>query len=115
MKSIEERLGNRIARQRRVVGLTQAELAERASVQPETICRIESGKRTVSLGLLVLLAESLDLELHELFRFQTVDSPKDRAVERLRWFGSRLTATEIDLLLDVGAAVLASIRRTQSD
>ena len=113
MKSIKERLGQRIARQRRVVGLTQAELAERANVQPETICRIESGKRTVSLGLLVLLAESLDLELHELLRFQNTDSPKERAVERLLWFGSRLTVAEIELVLDVGATLLVHTRRTR--
>jgi transcriptional regulator with XRE-family HTH domain len=113
MPTLAERLGQRIARQRRVVGLTQAELAEKAGVQPETISRIETGRRTISLGLVVLLSESLDIELHELFRLPNSDSPKDRAVERLLWFASRLSLAEIELVMDVGAAVLGHARRAQ--
>ena len=113
MNTLVERLGQRIARQRRVVGLTQAELAEMVGVQPETISRIETGRRTISLGLIVLLSESLDIELHELFRLPNTDSPKDRAVERLLWFASRLSPAEIELVMDVGAAVLGHARRAQ--
>lgn len=112
MRTFEERLGERIARQRRVVGLTQAGLAERVEVQPETISRVERGKRSLSLGLLVLLSEALDLELQELLRLPASDSPKDRAVERLLWFAARLSADEIELVMDVGAAVLLHTRRT---
>jgi transcriptional regulator with XRE-family HTH domain len=111
MNTLAERLGHRVARQRWVVGLTQAELAEKVGVQPETISRIETGKRTVSLGLLARLSESLDLELHELFRLQHSDSPKEQALGRLLLFGSRLSAAEIELVMDVGAAVLGHVRR----
>jgi DNA-binding XRE family transcriptional regulator len=113
MQTFAERLGQRISRQRWVVGLTQAELAEKVGVQPETLSRIETGKRTASLGLLVLLSESLDLELHELFRLQHMDSPKDRALGKLIWFASRLSPVEIELVMDVGAAVLGHTRQTQ--
>lgn len=41
-------LARKIIRQRRRVGLTQAELARRACIRPETLNRIEQGKRTPS-------------------------------------------------------------------
>lgn len=114
MNTLAERLGHRIARQRRAAGLTQAELAEKVGVQPETISRLETGKRMVSLGMMALLSESLGLELHELFRLLPTDSPKDKAMGRLLWFGSRLSTSEIELVLDVGAAVLMHTRRAQA-
>lgn len=111
LKTLEGRLGERIARQRQLVGLTQAELAEKVEVQPETISRIENGRRGMSLGLMVLLSESLDLELHELLHIPPSDTPKDQATERLLWFASRSTAEEIELILNIGSAVLALTRR----
>jgi transcriptional regulator with XRE-family HTH domain len=111
MKTIEERLGQRIARQRKAAGLTQAELAEKVNVQPETISRVETGIRAASLELLGHLAEALELELHELFRLHDADDPKNRALERLLWFASRLSPTEIELVMDVGAAVIGHARR----
>jgi transcriptional regulator with XRE-family HTH domain len=114
MNTITQRLGHKIARQRRAAGLTQAELAEKVGVQPETISRLETGKRTVSLGMMALLSESLGLELHELFRLQSTDSPKDKALGKLLWFGSRLSVAEIELVLDVGAAVLTHTRIPQA-
>lgn len=113
MKTLEERLGQRIARQRRAVGLTQAQLAEKVDVQPETISRIETGSKTSSLDLIAQISEALELELHELFRLQSTDNPKDRAVERLLWFASRLSPPEIELVLDVGTAVLKHTRLMQ--
>jgi transcriptional regulator with XRE-family HTH domain len=111
MKTLEERIGQRIAQQRRAYGLTQAQLAEKADVFPETISRIETGHRTASLGLLVRVADAIEVELHELFRLRGSDSPKDVAMDRLLWFASRLSAPEIEHLLEIGAAVFASTRR----
>ena len=102
MNTLAERLGHRIAR-RRAAGLTQAELAEQVGVQPETISRLETGKRMVSLEMLAFISESLSLELDELFRLPETDSPKNEAMDRLLWFGSRLSVAEIELVLDVGA------------
>ena len=114
MNTLAERLGHRIARQRRAAGLTQAELAEKVGVQPETISRLETGKRRVSLEMLGLISESLSLELYELFRLPERDTPKDEAMDRLLWFGSRLSVAELELVLDVGSAVLLHARRAQA-
>jgi transcriptional regulator with XRE-family HTH domain len=114
MNTLAERLGHRIARQRRAAGLTQAELAEQVGVQPETISRLETGKRRVSLEMMALISECLSLELHELFRLPERDAPKDEAMGRLLWFGSRLSVAEIELVLDVGSAVLLHARRAHA-
>ncbi len=111
MKTLAERIGQRIALQRRAYGLTQAQLAEKVDVLPETISRIETGSRTASLGLLVRVADTMEVELHELFRLRNSGSPKDQALDHLLWFASRLSAAEIDHLMEVGAAVFRSTRR----
>lgn len=111
MKTLEERIGRRIAIQRKAVGLTQAQLAERVDVQPETISRIETGSQSASLGLIANVSDAIELELHELFRLPGAESQRNLATDRLLWFASRLTPAEIDLVMDVGAAVLGHTRR----
>ena len=111
MKTLEERLGQRIAIQRKAVGLTQAQLAEKVDVQPETINRLEKGNRTASLALIAQLADALELELHEMFLLPEDKTPKDKASERLMWFTARLTAEEIELVLDLAAVVLGRPRQ----
>jgi transcriptional regulator with XRE-family HTH domain len=112
MATIAEELGQKIAVQRRAAGLTQARLAEKIDVQPETISRIETGKRTASLDLLARIADALDLELHELFRAHEKDKARSRAIEKLLWFAQRLSPAEIELVMDVGSAVLKHTRDT---
>jgi transcriptional regulator with XRE-family HTH domain len=114
MKTLEKRLGHRIARQRRAVGLTQAQLAEKVDVQPETISRIETGSQTASLRLMAHISDAIEFELHELFRLQDLDSPKDAAIEKLLWFVSRLSPAEIELVLGVGVTVIGQVRRMQT-
>jgi DNA-binding XRE family transcriptional regulator len=43
-------LARDIIRHRRRLGLTQVELAKRAGIRPETLCRIEQGDRTPAFG-----------------------------------------------------------------
>jgi transcriptional regulator with XRE-family HTH domain len=114
MATIAEELGQKIAVQRRAVGLTQARLAEKIDVQPETISRVETGKRTASLDLLERIADALDLELHELFRAEEKENPRSRAIEKLLWFAQRLSPAEIELVMDVGSAVLKHTRDVTS-
>ncbi|MDP1826604.1 MAG: helix-turn-helix transcriptional regulator [Archangium sp.] len=113
MSAIEERLGQKIARLRRAAGHTQAELAERVGLQPEHINRVENGKRGVSIEAIANIADVLGVELHDLCRLQDKDDPKSAALDRLLWFGSRLSISELELVMGVGAAVLDHLRRPE--
>jgi transcriptional regulator with XRE-family HTH domain len=114
MRTREERLGQRISKQRKAVGLTQAQLAEKVNVQPESISRIETGRRAASVKLIAKISSVLELEMYELFHFRDGGNSKDREIEKLLWFALRLSPAEVQIVLDVAAAVIASVRRTQS-
>jgi DNA-binding XRE family transcriptional regulator len=106
MENVDQKLGARIAEHRTAIRLTQAELAERVGVQPETISRIETGHRAASIARAAQIAEALHLELHELFRLQSPTDPKAVALERFVRFASRLTQAEIEGLLDINARII---------
>ena len=58
----------RVVQQRRIsMGLNQETLAERAGVHRTYLSDVERGTRNVTLGILERLAESLGMELSELF------------------------------------------------
>jgi len=52
-------LARKIIRQRRAVGLTQADLAREAGIRPETLNRIERGKATPSVATIEKIARVL--------------------------------------------------------
>jgi len=58
-----EELGNKIARARRELGLTQGELGVRADVSLATVQNIEAGRANPSVGTLARLLSELGLEL----------------------------------------------------
>lgn len=106
-------IGARIAERRRLFGLSQARLAERVRLQPETISRLERGHVLPSLAKILDVADALELELHELFRLRTAETPRDVALERLHRFATRLSVAEIELLMDLGALVFKYVRETK--
>lgn len=113
MGTLEQMLGARIARHRKALGLTQAKLAEMVRVQPETICRLETGVGTPSLQLVARTAGAIHLELWELFRFKEPSSQKELALEKLDRFASRLSTKEVVLMLDIGASVIRLVHSDQ--
>jgi DNA-binding XRE family transcriptional regulator len=54
-------LARKIIRHRRRVGLSQAELARRTGIRPETLCRVEQGDRSAS----VRTVDKIDKALRE--------------------------------------------------
>lgn len=48
---------------RKLRGITQKELAQRAGMQQSTISRIESGEHNVQIDTLIRIAEALDMSL----------------------------------------------------
>jgi DNA-binding XRE family transcriptional regulator len=53
-------LARKIVRERRAAGLTQADLARRAGVRPETLNRIERGKAVPSIATVDKIARAIE-------------------------------------------------------
>jgi transcriptional regulator with XRE-family HTH domain len=54
-------IGERVSKQRRSLGLTQAQLAERADLETVYLSQVERGRKTLSLPALFRLAEALNV------------------------------------------------------
>lgn len=62
-------LGKNIKNARKQKGLSQNSLAELLDISREHLAKIETAKRTVSLGLLFKICEILEITEKELFDF----------------------------------------------
>ena len=60
-QATRERMGMRIAALRKLAGLSQEQLAERARLQRTHISRIEAGKYAVTLETVQAIAEALGM------------------------------------------------------
>jgi DNA-binding XRE family transcriptional regulator len=54
-------LARKVIKARRVAGLSQAELARRAAIRPETLNRIEKGKTSADTATIAKIVRALDL------------------------------------------------------
>lgn len=63
---LPQRLGRNIAKRRKQMGWTQANLAERMKLEPESISRFERGATLPSLATLELLAGELNVTIADL-------------------------------------------------
>lgn len=59
-------VGQRIAYYRKLKGLTQKELAELVGIQDNYLSRIETGRKTARIPILMMIATALDMSLREL-------------------------------------------------
>jgi transcriptional regulator with XRE-family HTH domain len=62
-------LGKNIKRARKTNGLSQNALAEMLDISREHLAKIETAKRTISLGLLFDLCTTLKISEQDLFKF----------------------------------------------
>lgn len=62
----QSHLAARIAARRKACGLTQRGLADAIGIDPASMSRVEKGRRAVSVGELVKLAEVLDVRVEDL-------------------------------------------------
>ena len=81
-KMLFARIGGKVAYYRKMRGLTQISLAEQIHVSRGVISRLEGGRynNNISLGLLVDVAEALDVELSLLLEFDEK--------EKKTWWGN---------------------------
>lgn len=97
---IERVVRTRLRSLRHTLGLSLDEIATRTNLSPSTISRVETGKRTISLDVLLPLATALQVDLDALLDVRSDDDVVIRPVpncsgERTTWMLSRPTASRI--------------------
>ncbi|WBL19812.1 helix-turn-helix domain-containing protein [Citricoccus sp. NR2] len=96
MSEIEQVVRTRLRSLRRAQSLSLDELAERAHLSPSTISRIETGKRSISLDVLLPLARALRTDVETLLEDDTDDDVVIRPLpsqegSRTTWMLSKAT------------------------
>ena len=97
---IERVVRDRLRSLRHTLGLSLDELASRTNLSPSTISRVETGKRTISLDVLLPLAAALQVDLDVLLDVRTDDDVVIRptpssAGSRTTWVLSRPTGSSV--------------------
>ncbi len=97
---IERVVRTRLRSLRTTLGLSLDDLAARTSLSASTISRVETGRRTISLDILVPLAAALQIDLDSLLDVHSDDDVVIRPTpncsgERTTWMLSRPTGTTI--------------------
>lgn len=97
---IEEVVRTRLRSLRQTLGYSLDELARRANLSPSTISRVETGKRTISLDVLVPLAAALQVGLDALLDVHDDDDvvirpTPSRAGTRTTWMLNRPTGSTL--------------------
>jgi transcriptional regulator with XRE-family HTH domain len=97
---IEDLVRTRLRSLRSTLGLSLDDLAARTNLSPSTISRVETGKRTISLDILLPLASALQVDLDALLDVHTDDDVVIRPVpstsgKRTTWMLSRPTGSTI--------------------
>ena len=77
MKDLLRQLGRRIKEVRKARGMTQEALAERIEMSPQYLSRIEGGSQSPSVEMLTKLADSLEVEVWEIFDFGDPGTAKE--------------------------------------
>lgn len=97
---IEQVVRTRLRSLRQTLGLSLDELAERTNLSASTISRVETGKRTISLDVLLPLAAALQVDLDALLDVRSDDdvvirpTPSSSGV-KTTWRLSRATGSTI--------------------
>lgn len=97
---IERLVRTRLRSLRHTLGLSLDELAERTHLSASTISRVETGKRTISLDVLLPLAAALQVDLDQLLDVRTDDDVVIRPVPnsagaKTTWMLSRPTGSTV--------------------
>lgn len=95
---IEQVVRTRLRSLRTTLGLSLDELAARTDLSPSTISRVETGKRTISLDVLIPLARALQVDLDTLLDVRRDDDvvirpTPSRSGGHTTWLLSRPTGT----------------------
>ena len=100
LDEIEVVVRTRLRSLRNTLGLSLDELAARTNLSASTISRVETGKRTIGLDVLLPLARALQVDLDSLLDVRSDDDvvirpTPSRSGDRTTWMLSRPTGTTI--------------------
>ena len=100
LNEIEQVVRTRLRSLRNTLGLSLDELAARTNLSPSTISRVETGKRTISLDILLPLASALQVDLDALLDVRSNDDVVTRPApstsgKRTTWMLSRPTGSTV--------------------
>ncbi|MDD2501043.1 MAG: helix-turn-helix transcriptional regulator [Geobacter sp.] len=93
-------LGARIKELRTGRGLSQEELAEMVGVDPKHLSRIETGLNAPTVDRLEILAYSLGVEMHTLFKFGHLDNHQAQ-IENIENMLKRLNESDLKMVYRV--------------
>lgn len=94
------KLGDRIKQYRKMRGLSQEELAEITNSSKNHIGYVETAKRSVSLVMLVRIANALNVSVEDLL-FDSLKMVNSGVVVRFNQVLSRCSAEKADMLFDI--------------
>jgi len=106
LDEIERVVRTRLRSLRTTLGLSLDELAARTNLSPSTISRVETGKRAISLDVLLPLAAALQVDLDALLDVRTDDdvvirpTPKSSG-KRTTWMLSRPTGSTLAIKMRI--------------
>ena len=108
MKLNYKHLGRRIREERIRAGVSQARLAEMADSSPQYISHIENARKKASLGLIVRIANALDISVDQLLAESLSKSGCTGELELSRLV-SGCSNYERRVILDIAQAVRKSL------
>lgn len=76
--NVKQMIGARIGEMRRKKGMTQEELSGKMGIGPKYLSSIERGKENPTLSTLINLADSLGVDLAEIFMFIEIEDVTKR-------------------------------------
>lgn len=90
-ENAENLLSKRIRALRTTKGFTQQKLGEKAVIDYKFLGQIERGEKNPTFKTLVKIAEALDIELPELFRFEQELTDRKKII---KWIKERIDTLE---------------------
>ena len=67
---------------RKILGLSQAKLAEKVNISDNYIALIETGRRFPSINMLERIAEALQCDTLDLFSIKHIESSRNEAIKK---------------------------------
>ena len=78
-------IGERIAEERKLAGLTQKELGARTGIDPSTIRKYESGRLNPKIETIKRIAEVLNINWYDLYEGLDSQSSNNAALDQIKW------------------------------